>query len=297
MSHEDSVTKIKLCYSLSKNGVSLETLPAELGIHRATVYRWIKGMRRKGIQKFLKDYEQAKKGRKKPRRTHGMVKQRIYRIRKEYRGCCGEKIKYILVRDYGESPSVATIYRILGEQFHLRSKWKKYAKRGFVRKGNAPREVVQTDTVDFGGVYAFTAIDTYTKEASVVIRPWLTSGDGKYALEQQLIEFGKIDHIQRDGGSEFKGQWQDYATTHIPSIRTARPYKKNEQAFIERFNGILRKECLGHRHYRKKDLHTVQQAVNTFLDYYHTKRPHLSLNMQTPKEFAAAHAASMSHLT
>ncbi|MBP9761087.1 MAG: integrase core domain-containing protein, partial [Candidatus Magasanikbacteria bacterium] len=111
--------------------------------------------------------------------------------------------------------------------------------------------------------------------------------------------FGSIDHIQRDGGSEFKGKWQDFAEKNISSIRTARPYKKNEQAFIERFNGILRKECLGHVTYRKKDLHKVQQIVNRFLHYYHTKRPHLSLNMLTPSEFVAAHAATptMSHLT
>lgn len=291
MPHEDSVTKIKLCYSLFQNGVSPEAIPAQLGIHRATVYRWIRGFKRKGIRLFIHDYEKAKKGRKRPRKTHGMIKARVCRIRKEYRNCCGEKIKYILEKEYGESPSVATVYRILGERFVLRSKWKKYSKRGFVRRGTQPREVVQTDTVDFGGLYAFTAIDTYTKEASVIIRTQLTSTDGKQALKEQLQHFGSVLHIQRDGGSEFKGQWHDYAQKHIPSIRTARPYKKNEQSFIERFNGILRKECLGHASYRKKDKHNVQEAVNRFLTYYHHKRPHLSLNMQTPAEFAAAYAA------
>lgn len=286
MPHEDSLTKIKICYSLWKAGVSPEVIPAKLGVHRATVYRWIRGFKRKGINKFVSSYRDAKKGRKRPRKTHGMIKARVYRIRREYRNCCGEKIRYILLRDYGESPSVSTIYRILGEQFILRSKWKKYSKRGFVRRGSAPREAVQTDTVDFGSIYAFTAIDTYTKEASVVIRPRLTSTDGKQALKLQLKQFGKIDHIQRDGGSEFKGKWQDYAQKRIPSIRTSRPYKKNEQAFIERFNGILRKECLGHAHYRKQELERVQVAVDKFLDYYHNKRPHLSLNMLTPKEFA-----------
>lgn len=292
MSHEDSVTKIKLCYSLWKNGISLEEIPKQLGIHRSTVYRWMRGFQTKGIRTFIHDYQRAKKGRKRPRKTHGMIKARVCHIRKAYRNCCGEKIKYLLLQEYGESPSVSTIYRILGERFILRSKWKKYSKRGFVRRGIKPREVIQTDTVDFGSLYAFTAIDTYTKEASVIIRSKLTSTDGKQALKEQLQYFGTIDHIQRDGGPEFKGQWQHYAEQHIPSIRTARPYKKNEQAFIERFNGILRKECLGHATYRKKDLDQVQHAVNRFLDYYHTKRPHLSLDMKTPAQFAA-----MSHLT
>lgn len=286
MSHyEDNITKIKLCYTLWTNGISPENIPAELGIHRSTVYRWIRGFKIKGKRKFIRDYSDAKRGRKRPNKTHGMLKARVCRIRKEYKNCCGQKIQYIMKRDYGDEISVSTIYRILGERFHLRSKWKKYSKRGFVRRGDAPRKVVQTDTVDFGEVFAYTAIDTYTREASVIIRPTLTAEDGRMALKQQLAYFETIDHIQRDGGSEFKAEWQQYAVKHIPSIRTARPYKKNEQAFIERFNGILRKECLGYAKYKKQDISKIQQRVNKFLDYYHTKRPHLSLNMLTPLEF------------
>ena len=287
MSHSsmNSITKIRICNSLLKQGISPERIPAELGVHRATVYRWIKGIKLKGINKFIRDYKEAKKGRKQPRKTNSLTKVRVFKIRKEYKNCCGEKIKYILERDYDTKIAVSTIYNILGERYQLRSKWKKYSKRGYVRKGAKPREVLQTDTIDFGDIYAFTAIDTYTKEASVIIRPTLTAIDGRRALKQQLHYFGKIDHIQRDGGSEFKKEWNEYAVKKIPSIRTARPYKKNEQAFIERFNGILRKECLGYAKYKKKDLNKVQQHVNEYLDYYHNKRPHLSLNMKTPKEF------------
>ena len=287
----DSITKIRICHSLLRNNVSPEAMPSQLSVHRATVYRWIKGIKVKGLHKFISDYKLAKRGRKRSRQTDVVTKLKIYQIRQEYKDCCGEKIKYILFKQSGQNISVPTIYRILGQKYQLRSKWKKYSKRGYVRKGLKPREVLQTDTVDFGGIYAFNTIDTYTKEASVIMKPSLTALSGREALKEQLGYFQKIDHIQRDGGSEFKREWQQYATKHIPSIRTARPYKKNEQAFIERFNGILRKECLGYLHYKKKDLRKVQGMVDEYLEYYHTKRPHLSLNMKTPKEFA------MSHLT
>lgn len=290
--HEDSITKIKICYSLWKSGISPEAIPAELGVHRATVYRWIKGFKLKGKQKFIRSYKEAKKGRKQPRKKTVLAKVRIYQLRKEYKNCCGQKIQYLLKQKYEMDVSVSTIYRVLRKKYQLRSKWKKYSKRGYVRKGDTPRQVIQTDTVDFGGIYAFTAIDTYTREVSVIVRPTLTAKDGKKALQQQLNQFGSIEHIQRDGGSEFKKEWQQYAEKYIPSIRTARPYKKNEQAFIERFNGILRKECLGYAKFKKTDLKQVQQRIDQYLDYYHNKRPHLSLNMLTPKQFAA-----MSHLT
>lgn len=292
MSHQlDSITRIRICWSLYQNGISPEEIPKQLSINRTTVYRWIKGIKLKGINKFIRDYKKAKRGRKQPRKTDAITKLHIYKIREAKHNCCGEKIKYFLKKDYNEIISVSTIYRILNLKYRLSSKWKKYCKRGHVKKGEKPRESIQKDTVDFGKVFAFTAIDTCTREASVILQPVLDSQAGKESLKQQLQFFKRIDHIQRDGGPEFKKDWQKYAQIKIKSIRTARPYKKNEQAFIERFNGILRKECLGYLKYKPKDIPALQKKVNEFLDYYHNERPHLSLNMLTPKEFA------MSHLT
>jgi transposase InsO family protein len=255
------------------------------------MYRWLKGIKLKGINKFIRDYKQAKKGRRRSSKTDVITKLHVYQIRKDNHKCCGEKIKYFLLKKYNEQLSVSTIYRILGEKYQLRSKWKKYCKRGFVKKGNKPRESVQTDTVDLGQIYAFTIIDTFTKEAGVILKDKLTAQAGAEALKQQLKQFKTIEHIQRDGGSEFKREWLKYASKHIDSIRTARPYKKTEQAYIERFNGILRKECVGYWKYRKSDLKGLQEKINEYLNYYHNERPHLSLDMKTPKEFA------MSHLT
>src|SRR3989338_9763169 len=92
MSHENCITKIKICWSLYENGVCAEAIPYQIGVHRATVYRWVKGIKLKGIRRFLKDYENAKKGRRQ-RKTVVIAKLRIYEIRKKYHECCGEKIK------------------------------------------------------------------------------------------------------------------------------------------------------------------------------------------------------------
>ena len=291
MPHYDSITKIRICWSLYQNGISPEEIPKQLEAHRATVYRWLKKIKLKGINKFIREYKKAKTGRRQPRKTNILTKLHIYDIREKHHQCCGEKIQYFLKLQYSESVSVSTIYRILNEKYQLTSKWKKYCKRGHLRKGSNPRESIQTDTVDLGNIYAFTSIDTFTKEASVVLKPELTAKAGEEALKQQLSYFKQIKHIQGDGGHEFKREWQSYAKEHISSIRTARPYKKNEQAFIERFNGILRKECVGYLKYKREDIPWLQEKINQYLYYYHNKRPHLSLGMKTPREFA------MSHLT
>ncbi|MDP2624659.1 MAG: hypothetical protein Q8P27_00560 [Candidatus Peregrinibacteria bacterium] len=133
-------------------------------------------------------------------------------MREEKRECCGQKIQYYLKRDYGEYVSVSTIYRVLNLKYEL-TKRPKNIKRGSALRGDKPREAIQVDTVDFGGVYAFTAIDTYTREASVILKTRLNAKSGEEALVEQLKFFGEIKGIQRDGGPEFMAEWEKFANT------------------------------------------------------------------------------------
>jgi transposase InsO family protein len=280
-----SISLIEHAWELYRSGACPKDIALKINKHRSTVYRWIKGIKLKGIRKFLGDYEKAKRERRQKRKTNSLIKIRIYAIRKKYRDCCGEKIRYWLRRGYGIIVSVSTIYRVLGQKYHLRSKWKQNQVRGPVPKAHREREVIQHDTVDFGGLYAFTSIDIFTKEAQVVIRPHLEAGDGVVALKQQMSYFKFSEMMQRDGGSEFKAEWNQEVRAYCNRIRTARPYRKNEQSYIESFNRTLRKECLGWIKYKKKDLERVQQKVNEFIDFYNNRRPHLSLSLQSPKEY------------
>jgi transposase InsO family protein len=76
-----------------------------------------------------------------------------------------------------------------------------------------------------------------------------------------------------------------YADRH----RIARPYKKNEQAFIECFNGTLRREEFGRTPFEAPDAGLAQQRADTYLAYYHNKWPHLALDTITPARFAESH--------
>jgi len=284
----ESISLIEHAWELHRTGCTADEIAAKIGKHRATIYRWLAGIQLRGIRAFLHRYRTAKQGRRQKRQTDPIIKARIYAIREEFRNCCGEKIRYWLQQRYGLTISVATIYRILGQKYQLRSKWKKNIPRGPVPKAQKQREVIQTDTVDFGELFAFTSIDIFTREASVVIRDGLDASDGAAALREQMSFFGgHTDTLQRDGGPEFKAEWNQAATTFCDHIRTARPYKKNEQAFIEVFNRTLRKECLGWTKYKKQDLLAVQAKASAFLDFYNNQRPHLSLNYQSPASYSS----------
>ena len=142
------------------------------------------------------------------------------------------------------------------------------------------------DTIDFGEVYAFTAIDTYTREGQVVLRPGLTSRDGAAALETIMSYFGGCYLLQTDGGSEFEGAFLAALPQYAGRHRVARPYRKNEQAHIERFNRTVRHECLGWFRYRVKNIPELQADVDRWLDYYHQIRQSMAFEpMQPPMEF------------
>ena len=138
------------------------------------------------------------------------------------------------------------IYEILSEKYQLRPKRRKNRAPGAVPQASAPRQLVQIDTVDFGQLFAFTAVDIWSREVDVLLRPSLNSHDGVLFLRFCMgRRFGHVGLLQCDGGSEWKGEFPLRARLFCDRLRIARPYKKNKQAFIESFNRTLRKECLG----------------------------------------------------
>lgn len=86
-------------------------------------------------------------------------------------------------------------------------------------------------------------------------------------------------------GSEFSGRMMDlWAYHHQVRLDFSRPGKPTDNAFIESFNGSLRKECL--------NLHwfgSIEDAAETIeawrLDY-NESRPHMALKGMTPNEFS-----------
>jgi transposase InsO family protein len=248
---------------------------------------WLKGIRNHGLEKFLTAYEGSKRGPRKKKKVDAILKRRVWEIReREQRtrqGCCGQKIAYYLEQEYGTQLSVARIYQILGEKYVLRSK-RRYKTYGPVPEATAPRQVVQMDTIDFGGLYAFTAVDIWSREVDLVLRPTLTSADGAIFLKQTMERRfdGRVELLQTDGGPEFKDKFSAIVLDYCAKHRIARAYKKNEQSYIESFNRTVRTECLGWTKYAKGDLDRLTVKVDAFLKCYHYHRPHLALSPLRP---------------
>jgi len=277
-------TLITLCWELYEQGIYKTHIANRLGKHRETVHIWIKNVETYGLLNFLDKYEQAKKCERRSRQVDPIVKRLVWKIREREFHCCGQKIQYFLELEYGIHLSVPKIYEILAEKYVIRSKWKRNKKRGPIPKASKPREVIQMDTIDFGSVYAFTAIDVYTREADILLAPELTAKYGsKFLVQSMRRRFDDHVHlIQTDGGPEFKADFLIHVQSFCERHRIAKPYRKNEQSFIESFNRTVRKECLGWSKYQADQLQECTEMAESFLKRYHYHRPHMGLGMKPP---------------
>ena len=280
----NQISKITLAWELSNLGLPNIQIAKTISVHRETVGIWISEIQSYGLHKYLDKYINAKKQPRPNRQVHGNIKKLVWKIREKEMDCCGQKIKYFLKQDHNIDLSVQKIYEILAEKYTLRSRWKKNIKRGDVPIPVKPREYIQMDTVDFGDIYAFTAIDVFTREIDVLLRPSLTALDGLTFLNLAMYRRfdGFVDMIQTDGGSEFEAEFSDNVLKYTEKHRISSPYRKNEQSFIESFNRTLRKECLGWTKYKVDQINDLESEVEHFIDRYHYRRPHIGLGMRPP---------------
>lgn len=286
----NQLTKITLAWELFEKGIPKTHIAEQLKVHRETIHLWICGIQSnpEGLIGFLEEYQNAKRGERVKRQIDPMIKEWTWMIRKREKDCCGLKIQYFLELEHGVKPAISKIYEILEERYAIKRKWKKNVVRGDVPQAHKPREVVQMDTVDFGGVFAFTGVDIFSREADIYLAPRLSAAQGYIFLKQSMNRrFNSfVDTIQTDGGSEFEEDFKDHVLEFTNYHRVARPYKKNEQAYIESFNRTVRKECLGWIKYKPSEIPEMRRYVEDFLDRYHYHRPHIGRGMKPPLERA-----------
>jgi transposase len=266
-------------------GSSMEQITTVVEKHRATIYRWFKQIKRIGIMEFIRRKLTCKVRRPKARTPEHVIQQ-IVDIRNQY-GWCGQKIKKELKEHYGINLGLSTIYRWLHKRFSKAVVGvRRYHKYRALVTANGPRQVVEHDTVDLGELYAFTAIDIFSKEPSVYIGTDLEMATGATALAHHSQFYGFIGLQQSDNGSEFQTTFREAVLASGSKHRYSRPYKKNEQAHIENFNKALRNECFGRLHYRKDQLKEIRLQAKLFTQHYINQRWHMGLpEFMTPAQF------------
>lgn len=277
-----TLTQYEVAWNMYQAKASMEQITATVGKHRATIYRWLARIKRLGVREFIRR-KQTSKRRRQPRKLSVAICHLIRDLRRRYHWC-GQKIQQELRVKHQLYLSLMTIYRVLRQYFKIGKKFP-YKARGRAPLVTAPRQIVEHDTVDFGSLFAYTAIDIFTKEPAVVMATDLTMATGARVFRRQKAAFGPVALHQSDEGTEFGSRFVKAVLNSGAKHRYARPYKKNDQAHIENFNRSLRKECLGWSKYRKEDIEWVQTRVDQWLKHWMEERWHMGLpGMMTPTQ-------------
>lgn len=144
-----------------------------------------------------------------------------------------------------------------------------------------------SDYTERGGrLRAFNLIDEYTRECHCIHADRaIKASDVLRVLQEAIQRHGAPKYIRSDNGPEFIAKvirrW--LKGNHIDTLYID-PGCPWQNGYAESFNGRFRQECLN-----RELLYTLSESRVVFEDwrlYYNHQRPHRSLGLQTPAQFA-----------
>ena len=143
-----------------------------------------------------------------------------------------------------------------------------------------------SDTLAWGRrIRLFTVVDVFTQEVlAIEVDTSLPGGRVVRVLERLAAERGAPDEIVQELGPELAGKTVDqWAYGRGVRLRFIEPGKPIQNAFVERFQGRLRDECLD-RHWFVS-LPDARHTIEAWRQDYNRARPHSALGYRPPEEF------------
>jgi transposase InsO family protein len=196
---------------------------------------------------------------------------------------------------------VSTIWRILSERGFVTPQPHKRPKSSFVRFAAAqPNERWQLDTThwalaDGTDVEILNQIDDHSRlVVGSHARRVFKAADVVDCFRQATTRYGLPAQMLSDNGAVFTGVPRragrvafelELAALGI-SFRHSRPYHPQTCGKVERFHQTL-KRWLARQH-QPHTLRALQAQLDTFVEYYNTRRPHRALHRHTPADAFAA---------
>lgn len=177
---------------------------------------------------------------------------------------------------------------------HRYRKWKNLVK-GYVP--DAPNRLWVSDITyidtDEGCCYLHLVTDAYSRK----IVGWRVSASlGSLStldtLRMAIAQTGRDDlegliHHSDRGVQYCCDMYVGELQKHHIAISMTEDYKPTDNALAERVNGTVKTERIYVQSRRFKGLEDAQRQIAEFVGFYNTRRPHMSIGMQTPEQ---AHA-------
>jgi transposase InsO family protein len=281
----------KIIRRLKENAGRIRKTARELGIAPGTVIFW-----RERAKKVHLKYLERRSTRRHDTQERSLTtyqEQRLLALRRKT-GFGAEKLKYLLKY----KTHWMTVHRILKEaslvkyQPSYRRPHLQPTKHMHVKNALTPGKLqmdVKHVTPQLSGLphtcYLYAAIDIFSRYKVGVFLPKLDQQHAIVALQHFLpiLPF-EPDFIQTDNGLEFQSDFDEFVQGlgwHHHYHHKSAP---NENGAIERSFRTDEEEFFFFRYRRAKNLSDLNLQYQLYMHEYNTERPHLSLEMKTPKE-------------
>ena len=225
-------------------------------------------------------------------------------LRERIKAIAAARVRYgyrrisVLLRREGFAVSDKRVYRLYAlEGLSLRAKLPHRRRAATPRSQRfVPETINEVWSMDFmhdrladnRSYRLLTIVDIYSRECvALEAGPRFCSEDVVAVLQRACRERGTPHILRCDNGTEFVAKPLDqWAFWNKIALDFSRPGKPTDNAFIESFNGGVRRELLNPSYF--ETIEQVRKAARIWRDEYNVFRPHSMLANKTPKEFAAA---------
>lgn len=139
----------------------------------------------------------------------------------------------------------------------------------------------------------FNLVDDFTHECILIKVDHSLKSEKLVAVLNMIKLYRSLpEEIVCDNGPELISQNMDiWAYQNKVKLKFIQPGKPTQNAFVESFNGKFRNECLSQHWF--EDIEIARKEIEEWRIDYNENRPHRSLKMQTPNEFAKQYQAML----
>lgn len=128
-------------------------------------------------------------------------------------------------------------------------------------------------------------IDVATRYAYCTVVASISSVEARRVLLEFQEHFPyPVTIIQTDNGSEFLGVFHGQCLSHEITHEFIYPRSPKINGMVERFNRTVQEECIQRVDEVFFDPERFKRKLADYLTWYNTKRPHMSLQLQTPMQ-------------
>jgi len=284
-----------------RGNLSMSELCHRHGVSRKTGYKWLGRYREKGTAGLCNF---SRRPQTSPHQSLPEIEGAVVQVRHEHPVWGGRKIRRVLVNEgYEESvlPAPSTITNILRRHGLLGSGTRNGAPEMKRFEREEPNDLWQMDFkgwigTDKGGrCYPLTALDDHSRynlilkscssEKDTEVRPHLIDAFRRFGLPRQILcDHGnpwgrrRVDLLDLQVGITKMQLWLTRLGVELIHGRVCHPQTQGKE---ERFHRTLKAEVLD-RESLWRDLDHCQNAFDQWQKIYNEKRPHDSLDEETP---------------